>query len=50
MYLDSLTVTALIIFVGALWMFIRFCLVRVCGLKTAETQVTNDEESAADRQ
>jgi hypothetical protein len=50
MYFDSLTVTALVIFVGALWMFIRFCLVRVCVSKTAETQVTNDEESTADRQ
>jgi hypothetical protein len=47
MYLDSLTVTALVIFVGALWMFIRFCMVRVCGLKSAEKEVASGNESKA---
>lgn len=50
MYFDSLTVTALVIFLGALWLFIRFCMVRVCGLKSAEKQVTRGEESKAGSQ
>lgn len=36
MYIDSLTITALLIFLGALYLFIRFCMVRVCGLKPAD--------------
>jgi hypothetical protein len=47
MYFDSLTVTALVIFVGALGMFIRFCLVRVCGSKTAAKEIASGNESKA---
>jgi len=32
MYIDSLTITALVIFFLALALFVNFCLVRVCGL------------------
>ena len=32
MYIDSLTIAALIVFFGALALFVNFCLIRVCGL------------------
>lgn len=35
MYIDNLTISALIIFFGALYLFIRYCVINVCGLKTA---------------
>ena len=44
MYIDSLTVTALVLFVAALAFFIRFCLVKVCGLM--EGQSTDEDQSA----
>jgi hypothetical protein len=41
MYIDSLTITALVIFIGALYLFIRFCMLRICGMKVPD----NDEPS-----
>lgn len=34
MYIDSLTITALVVFVIALGLFIRFCLMSECGLQS----------------
>ena len=34
MYIDSLTITALVVFVIALALFIRFCIVAMCGVQT----------------
>jgi hypothetical protein len=39
MYIDSLTITALIIFVIALYLFIRFCMVRVYVMKPTPERV-----------
>jgi hypothetical protein len=33
MYIDSLTITALVVFVIALALFIRFCMMSVCGMQ-----------------
>jgi hypothetical protein len=33
MYIDSLTITALVVFVVALALFIRFCVMSVCGMQ-----------------
>jgi hypothetical protein len=38
MYIDSLTITALIIFIGALYLFIRFCMIKVCGMKVPDNE------------
>lgn len=35
MYIDSLTITALILFVVAISAFVRFCMIKYCGLTTA---------------
>jgi hypothetical protein len=32
MYIDSLTITALVVFVIALALFVRYCIMSVCGL------------------
>ena len=32
MYIDSLTIAAMFVFVVALTVFIRFCIVGICGL------------------
>jgi hypothetical protein len=32
MYIDSLTITALVLFVVAISVFVRFCMIRHCGL------------------
>ena len=34
MYIDSLTITALVLFVVAISVFVRFYMIRYCGLKT----------------
>ena len=41
MYIDSLTITALIVFFGALVLFVNFCLIKVCGL--IEREPTDEE-------
>jgi hypothetical protein len=38
MYIDSLTITALVVFVIALGLFIRFCILSVCGLQDPSPQ------------
>ena len=43
MYIDSLTITAMIVFVLALAGFIRFCIVGICGLTT-----DSDDDTAAE--
>jgi hypothetical protein len=35
MYIDSLTITALVVFVIALALFIRFCMMSVCGMQAS---------------
>ena len=42
MYIDSLTIAALLVFVVTVAAFVRFCLVKVCGLKSvaAKNEVT----------
>jgi len=35
MYIDSLTITALILFVVAISVFVRYCMIKYCGLKKA---------------
>jgi len=32
MYIDSFTVTALVVFIIMLAVFVRFCMVKVCGM------------------
>ena len=49
MYIDSLTITALMIFLGALYLFIRFCIVSVCGMKPADGQSTGVKSPKAGR-
>ena len=31
MYIDSFTVTALVVFIVMLAVFVRFCMIKVCG-------------------
>ena len=50
MYIDSLTIAALLVFVVTVAAFVRYCLVRVCGLRTAtskpeETGATNEKQA-----
>jgi len=40
-YIDSLTIAALIVFIGALALFVNFCLIKVCGLIEGQP---NDED------
>jgi hypothetical protein len=47
MYIDSLTIAALLVFVVTVAAFVRYCLVRVCGLKSADDR---REESDATRE
>lgn len=35
MYIDSLTIAALVLFVVAISAFVRFCIVKYCGLTSA---------------
>ena len=35
MYIDSLTIAALVLFVVAITAFVRFCIVKFCGLTSA---------------
>jgi hypothetical protein len=43
MYIDSLTITALIVFIGALVLFVNFCLIKVCGLIKGDP--TDDDQT-----
>ena len=36
MYIDSLTIAAAVIFFAALTVFVRFCIVKTCGLLPPE--------------
>ena len=44
MYIDSLTIAALLVFVVTVAAFVRYCLVKVCGLTSAANK---REESGA---
>jgi hypothetical protein len=35
-YIDSLTITALVIFVVSLVVFVRFCMMTVCGMRSTK--------------
>jgi hypothetical protein len=35
MYIDSLTIAALVLFIVAMYAFVRFCMVKYCGLTSA---------------
>lgn len=38
MYFDSLTIAALLVFVVTVAAFVRFCLVKVCGLSSVSRE------------
>ena len=44
MYIDSLTITALVIFFGALYLFVRFCVIKICGMTQVEEEVSSRED------
>ncbi|MGB5260298.1 MAG: hypothetical protein WBO34_07215 [Gammaproteobacteria bacterium] len=48
MYIDSLTIAALVLFIVAMYAFVRFCMVKYCMLtsvgKDDSTAVTKREE------
>ncbi len=44
MYIDSLTITALVIFFAALVLFINYCLFKVCGM--VERQSDEDKPAS----
>jgi hypothetical protein len=46
MYIDRLTVIALIIFVVALYLFIRFCRYKVCSVESTGAQVPSEPPKA----
>ena len=35
MYIDSLTLVAVVVFIVALAAFVRFCIIKVCGLSNS---------------
>jgi hypothetical protein len=43
MYIDSLTITALVVFVIALALFIRFCMMSDCGVQSPDPQRDSGE-------
>ena len=43
MYIDSFTVAAMIIFVVTVAAFIRYCLVKACGLKSGNREADDSE-------
>ena len=47
MYIDSLTITGLIVFVIAMALFIRFCMMSVCGLQATDTHRDGGETPRA---
>ncbi|MDH3980564.1 MAG: hypothetical protein OEU91_08640 [Gammaproteobacteria bacterium] len=47
MYIDSLTITALVVFVIALALFIRFCVMSVCGMQAARPRGNGGERPQA---
>ena len=43
MYIDSLTITALVVFVIAMALFIRFCMMSECGLQSPDPKRNGGE-------
>ncbi|MGB5541675.1 MAG: hypothetical protein WBO37_16460 [Gammaproteobacteria bacterium] len=43
MHIDSLTVTALVVFIIMLAVFVRFCRVKVCGMAATRMHDTQDK-------
>jgi len=47
MYIDSFTVTALVVFIVMLAVFVRFCMVKVCGMAAMHRHESRDERGRA---
>ena len=47
MHIDSLTVTALVVFIIMLAVFVRFCMVKVCGMAASRMQGTQASQDKA---
>ena len=47
MHIDSLTVTALVVFIIMLAVFVRFCMVKVCGMAATRMHGTQDTQDRA---
>ena len=49
MYIDSLTITALVVFIISLVVFVRFCMMTVCGMRPTKRKHDNSETPKARR-
>jgi hypothetical protein len=49
MYIDSLTITALVVFFIMLAVFVRFCMVKVCGMTATHKQDNHADMQRGDR-
>jgi hypothetical protein len=47
MYIDSFTVTALVVFIVMLAVFVRFCMVKVCGMAAMHRHDNRDRQGGA---